>query len=87
MTLRLAPRVAHLTAVEVDRDLVAALPATSAGNVDLVRQDFLEFDLGALPAAGPLRVAGNLPYNVVVADPASSCSTRGGDGAPVATRR
>ena len=64
LTLRLAPRVGHLTAVELDADMVAALQPELPANVDLVQQDFLEFDLTPLVNEGPFRVAGNLPYNV-----------------------
>ena len=63
LTVRLAPRVAHLTAVEVDRDMADALVPRVPGNVSLVRQDILEFDLLTL-AGTDLRVAGNLPYNL-----------------------
>lgn len=64
LTFRLAERVHHVTAVELDPALVAVLGPKLPANVDLVQQDFLEFDLDAITAAGPLRVAGNLPYNV-----------------------
>jgi 16S rRNA (adenine1518-N6/adenine1519-N6)-dimethyltransferase len=65
LTLRLAPRVAHVTAVEVDDDMVAALGARLPANVTLLHEDFLGLDLRALPAGDDgLRVAGNLPYNV-----------------------
>jgi 16S rRNA (adenine1518-N6/adenine1519-N6)-dimethyltransferase len=64
LTLRLADRVERLTAVELDATMVEALAPKVRSNVDLVHQDFLEFDLRAFGAAGPLRVAGNLPYNV-----------------------
>ena len=64
LTLRLAPRVAHVTAIEVDRDLAAALAPRLPPNVDLVVADFLDLDLSGLIATGPLRVAGNLPYNI-----------------------
>jgi 16S rRNA (adenine1518-N6/adenine1519-N6)-dimethyltransferase len=66
LTLRLAPLVAHLTAVEVDREMVAALEARLPANVTVIQQDFLEADLGAIAAAigAPLRIAGNLPYNI-----------------------
>ena len=64
LTLRLAPRVAHLTAIEVDPDMVAQLRPQLPGNVTLVEQDFLEADLAALAGDGPVRIAGNLPYNV-----------------------
>ena len=64
LTLRLAPRVAHLTAVEIDRDLAADLAPRLPANADLVVADFLQMDLGPVAASGPLRVAGNLPYNI-----------------------
>jgi 16S rRNA (adenine1518-N6/adenine1519-N6)-dimethyltransferase len=64
LTLRLAGRVSHVTAVEIDPALVAALAPKLPANVELLQRDFLDFDLAPLAAAGPLRVAGNLPYNV-----------------------
>jgi 16S rRNA (adenine1518-N6/adenine1519-N6)-dimethyltransferase len=64
LTLRLAPRVAHITAVEVDPAMIASLRPKLPPNVELVHRDFLEFDLAAVAANGALRVAGNLPYNV-----------------------
>jgi 16S rRNA (adenine1518-N6/adenine1519-N6)-dimethyltransferase len=63
LTLRLAPLVSHLTAVELDREMAKALTPRLPPNVALVAQDFLDFDLLAL-AGRDLRVAGNLPYNV-----------------------
>ena len=63
LTFRLAPRVAHLTAIEVDRDIAEELRPRLPGNVDLVVSDVLEVDLLA-HAEGPFRVAGNLPYNI-----------------------
>ena len=64
LTLRLAPRVARLTAIELDADMVAALQPRLPPNVTIVQSDFLEFDLASLVAERPFRVAGNLPYNV-----------------------
>ena len=64
LTLRLAPRVGELTAVEIDRDLAARLAPELPRNVRLVAGDFLDFDVRPLVTGGPLRVAGNLPYNV-----------------------
>lgn len=69
LTLRLAPRVAHLTAVEIDRDLIATLKPRLPSNVTLVPGDILETDLAVLMGSdpgslGPIRIAGNLPYNV-----------------------
>lgn len=63
LTLRLAPRVQHLTAVELDRDMVAALTPQLPPNVSLIQADVLDVDLASLESA-PVRVVGNLPYNV-----------------------
>lgn len=60
--MRLAPLVAHITAIEVDRDLVAALRTMLPANVTLVEADFLEIDLGT--EGHRIRVVGNLPYNL-----------------------
>jgi 16S rRNA (adenine1518-N6/adenine1519-N6)-dimethyltransferase len=64
LTLRLAPRVAHLTAVEVDRDLARDLAPRLPSNATVVQSDVLDFEVAPLLCAGPLRVAGNLPYNI-----------------------
>jgi 16S rRNA (adenine1518-N6/adenine1519-N6)-dimethyltransferase len=66
LTLPLAQQVARVIAVEIDRDLASALARAVPANVQIVTADFLEADVRTLlPAgAGPLRVAGNLPYNV-----------------------
>jgi len=64
LTLRLAPRVAQLVTVEIDAELIAALESNAPSNVVLVHGDFLDFDLAGLVRAGPVRIVGNLPYNV-----------------------
>jgi 16S rRNA (adenine1518-N6/adenine1519-N6)-dimethyltransferase len=64
LTERLGPRVARLTAIEVDRDLAEGLRNTRIPNVAVVDGNILEFDLAPLAADGPVRVAGNLPYNI-----------------------
>lgn len=67
LTLPLAKRVAELVAVELDRDLAAHLSATTGPPIRVVAADFLNMDVPSLvtsPAAGPIRVVGNLPYNV-----------------------
>jgi 16S rRNA (adenine1518-N6/adenine1519-N6)-dimethyltransferase len=64
LTTRLAPRAQHVTAVELDPRMVADLRPRLPSNVTLVHADFLEFDVATLARSGPLRVAGNLPYNV-----------------------
>jgi 16S rRNA (adenine1518-N6/adenine1519-N6)-dimethyltransferase len=63
LTGELAQRVQRLHVVEIDRDLAAGLRARFAADRVVVHEaDALEFDFTALPA--PLRVVGNLPYNV-----------------------
>ena len=64
LTTRLARRVAHLTAVEIDRDMVEALLPGAPRNVTIVPADILAFDIAPLTVDSPLRVAGNLPYNL-----------------------
>ena len=65
LTVPLATRVKRLLAVEIDRDLAAALPA-KVPDVHLVQGDFLDVDLNDLlrDTPKPVRVVGNLPYNV-----------------------
>jgi 16S rRNA (adenine1518-N6/adenine1519-N6)-dimethyltransferase len=66
LTLRLAPHVARLIAIEIDRDLIAALTPRLPSNVSIVTGDVLEIDLdAALPRSDtPIRIVGNLPYNI-----------------------
>ena len=66
LTRPLAAQAGQVIAVEIDRDLAASLPQTIGPNVRVVRGDFLDVDLDELLAglAGPIRVVGNLPYNV-----------------------
>jgi len=65
LTGPLAAKAGKLIAVEIDRDLAAALPAR-VPNVRVVEADFLNVDLADLLAdeRKPVRVVGNLPYNV-----------------------
>jgi 16S rRNA (adenine1518-N6/adenine1519-N6)-dimethyltransferase len=53
-------------AVEIDRDLAAALPSRVPSNVRIVQADVLDVDLDAVLGDDPrpVRVIGNLPYNV-----------------------
>ena len=66
LTLPLAQRAGRVLAVELDRDLAAALVRRVPSNVQLVQADFLEVDLRDLirDQPAPIRVVGNLPYNV-----------------------
>jgi 16S rRNA (adenine1518-N6/adenine1519-N6)-dimethyltransferase len=71
LTLALLPEVAHVTAVEVDPVLAAALPETVAqrqpthtDRLTVVHADALR--LTALPDPQPTALVANLPYNVSV---------------------
>jgi 16S rRNA (adenine1518-N6/adenine1519-N6)-dimethyltransferase len=67
LTLRLAGRVAALTAVEIDRDLVPPLRKQLPPHARVIEADFLDVPAEALfDGGGPglWRVIGNLPYNV-----------------------
>jgi len=64
MTGPLRERCDALTVIELDRDLAARL--RRRGDLDVVEADVLQVDFPALSArlGGPLRVVGNLPYNI-----------------------
>lgn len=68
LTRPLLERAGALTAVELDRDLARALreqTAGAGGRLELVEGDALDYPLAELaPGERPLRVVGNLPYNV-----------------------
>jgi 16S rRNA (adenine1518-N6/adenine1519-N6)-dimethyltransferase len=64
LTVPLAARVAEITAIEIDPQMVAVLRRRVPSNVRIVQADFLDVDVQAIEPAGDLRVAGNLPYNV-----------------------
>jgi 16S rRNA (adenine1518-N6/adenine1519-N6)-dimethyltransferase len=68
LTRPLAARAGTVVAVEIDRDLAAALTGEALPNVTVIEGDFLTtnwFAAGqATPGPAALRVAGNLPYNV-----------------------
>jgi 16S rRNA (adenine1518-N6/adenine1519-N6)-dimethyltransferase len=66
LTRALAPHVARIVAVEIDRDLAAALPAHAPAHVRVVTGDFLNVDLDEVLRDEPrsIRVIGNLPYNI-----------------------
>lgn len=66
LTFPLLARHGQLTAVEFDRDLIAPLgeAAREYGELDIIQADVLSVDFSALAAGEPLRVVGNLPYNI-----------------------
>lgn len=64
LTDALVPRCGRLTIVELDRDLAARLRHRT--ELDVVEADVLTVDFAALAGrlGAPLRVVGNLPYNI-----------------------
>jgi 16S rRNA (adenine1518-N6/adenine1519-N6)-dimethyltransferase len=64
LTRPLANCARAVIAFEIDRDLAAGLRATGPSRVTVVEGDFLETVENRLPRDTPVRVAGNLPYNV-----------------------
>jgi 16S rRNA (adenine1518-N6/adenine1519-N6)-dimethyltransferase len=57
---------AHIEAIEIDRDLAALLRNRFANQpgFHLNEGDALKFDFTKLAVEGPVRVVGNLPYNI-----------------------
>lgn len=66
MTLPLLDRHGALTAIEFDRDLIAPLAAAarSHGELTLISANVLDVDFTALADGQPIRLVGNLPYNL-----------------------
>jgi 16S rRNA (adenine1518-N6/adenine1519-N6)-dimethyltransferase len=64
MTAPLRQRCGHLTVIELDRDLAERLRRQPG--LEVIEADVLRVDFHALSArlGGPLRVVGNLPYNI-----------------------
>ncbi len=64
ITLPLMSHVQRLTVIELDRDLAARLRRREG--LDVIEADVLTVDIAALAAqrGRPLRIVGNLPYNV-----------------------
>lgn len=66
LTAPLIAEVDHLNVVELDRDLAAGLPARvpHPERLKIIEADALKYDFSSLAADKPLRVVGNLPYNI-----------------------
>ncbi|MFQ5488473.1 MAG: 16S rRNA (adenine(1518)-N(6)/adenine(1519)-N(6))-dimethyltransferase RsmA [Gammaproteobacteria bacterium] len=67
LTAALLEHCAHLDVIELDRDLIPVLKrlASAAGRLTIHQADALQFDFATLAGDGrPLRIAGNLPYNI-----------------------
>ena len=70
MTERMAPECRHVTAIEIDKELIPILSETLSGfdNVDIINEDVLKVDLNKLIAERndnkPVKVVANLPYYI-----------------------
>jgi 16S rRNA (adenine1518-N6/adenine1519-N6)-dimethyltransferase len=66
LTALLLEKAGSIDAVEIDRDLAAQLRQRWPDTLRLHQSDALKFDFAALAKerGGPLRVVGNLPYNI-----------------------
>jgi len=65
LTAPLLERLGHLHVVEIDRDLIARLRERfPPERLTIHAGDALKFDFGALKDGGPLKIVGNLPYNI-----------------------
>ena len=65
MTGPLIEQLGRLHAVELDRDLIPRLKDRFGEHLSIHEADALRFDFAALAdELGPLRVVGNLPYNI-----------------------
>src|SRR5690349_18943673 len=64
MTQPLLERAGRLTVIELDRDLAARL--RQRAGLEVIESDVLKVDFGALAErfGQPLKVVGNLPYNI-----------------------
>ena len=66
ITFPLLKKHGELTVIEFDRDLIEPLRAMGekTGELDIVHADVLEVDFTALARGKPIRLVGNLPYNI-----------------------
>lgn len=66
LTAPLIAEVDRLNVVELDRDLAAGLPTRVPypERLNIVEADALKYDFSNLATDKPLRVVGNLPYNI-----------------------
>ena len=63
LTAGLMPKVKKLYAVEIDKRVVESL-ALEFSVVTVINQDFLKLELNSVADDNPIRVIGNIPYNI-----------------------
>ncbi len=66
LTYPLLQSIGAMRAIEIDRDLIPRLRADSPryGQLEIIEADVLNVDFTALAAGTPIRLVGNLPYNI-----------------------
>jgi 16S rRNA (adenine1518-N6/adenine1519-N6)-dimethyltransferase len=66
ITLPLLREAGALTVIELDRDLIPRIQAAAAsvGQLDVVHADVLTVNFSTLAQGQPIRLVGNLPYNI-----------------------
>lgn len=66
ITFPLLKKHGHLTVIEFDRDLITPLSeaAHGIGELTIVHKDVLQVDFKKLAGETPIRLIGNLPYNI-----------------------
>ena len=64
LTLPLLGLLEQLHVIEIDRDLIERLEAKQLDNLTIQSADVLSVDFAPMTAKKPLRVVGNLPYNI-----------------------
>lgn len=64
LTDKLARSGCNLHLIEIDFDLARELKLKYDEKVDLIEADVLKFDFNSIVDSRPLRVVGNLPYNI-----------------------
>ncbi|MGV6852605.1 MAG: 16S rRNA (adenine(1518)-N(6)/adenine(1519)-N(6))-dimethyltransferase RsmA [bacterium] len=66
LTIPLLEAVGEITAIELDRDLIEPLQklADQYGQLNLIQSDVLQVDFKDLFPDQPIRIIGNLPYNI-----------------------
>lgn len=65
LTCLLAEKAAHVTAIEIDENLIPYL--NRIPNIRVVQGDALKMDLGSIDPARTIRICGNLPYYISTA--------------------
>lgn len=64
LTMPLLERSGTLTVIELDRDLAPRLREAAEGRITVIEADVLTVNLSKLAGAAPMRLVGNLPYNI-----------------------